>query len=264
MTGNFDFLKNKDNKLYNIINDAEKLYRDGYFEQTIVQTRKFAELLAKNTLGIRRSNEETFDEILATLNDMAGDSVVEKEFIDDMYFLKKQGNLAAHESAKEQDGNIALECLKRAFEASISYSIKNRWGNKKLLNQHYSIDLLMTGKKYKFSEKYQKIREEAPDNIKEEVQNLADFANNKKEAKEVLKKQNKAKTKEKKAKKQNKPDTKDKKVISADFKKKKIIKKAGKKEQKTKEAKENKLFYAIIFSILIIFLISIFLFIFPF
>ena len=31
--GNFEFLKNADNNVYKIINEAEKLYRDEYFEQ---------------------------------------------------------------------------------------------------------------------------------------------------------------------------------------------------------------------------------------
>lgn len=86
MTSNFEFLKNKDKKLFNIIDDAEKLYRDGYFEQTIAQTRKFAEIMAKNVLGIRRTTEETFDEVLGTLKDIMGENPIEKEFLDDMYF----------------------------------------------------------------------------------------------------------------------------------------------------------------------------------
>ena len=41
--GNFSFLKSLDKNLYEIISDAEKLYRDEYFEQCIGQTRRFAE-----------------------------------------------------------------------------------------------------------------------------------------------------------------------------------------------------------------------------
>ena len=40
---NFKFLKDIDDNLYGIARDAEKLYRDEYFDQCIVQTRKFAE-----------------------------------------------------------------------------------------------------------------------------------------------------------------------------------------------------------------------------
>ena len=51
MATNFDFLKNTDVNLYDIISDAEKLYRDEYFEQCITQTRRFAENVCKNVLG---------------------------------------------------------------------------------------------------------------------------------------------------------------------------------------------------------------------
>ena len=44
---NFDFFKTIDRDLYNIISDAEKLYRDEYFEQCIGQTRRFAENVCK-------------------------------------------------------------------------------------------------------------------------------------------------------------------------------------------------------------------------
>lgn len=251
MTSNFEFLKNKDKKLFNIIDDAEKLYRDGYFEQTIAQTRKFAEIMAKNVLGIRRTTEETFDEVLGTLKDIMGENPIEKEFLDDMYFLKKQGNLAVHDSATPLNGNIALECLQRAFEASLNYAVKNG-ANKKILNNHYSIDLLMTGKTYKFSEKYQKIREEENEDLKKEVKNIAEFAKN----------------------------TDENKVLKADFKKKKVIKdkkpKAkAKKEYSHKKTKKEKLekqtvqngdflFYGVIFSVIFVLLVNIILFILPF
>ena len=251
MTSNFEFLKNKDKKLFNIIDDAEKLYRDGYFEQTIAQTRKFAEIMARNVLGIRRTTEETFDEVLGTLKDIMGENPIEKEFLDDMYFLKKQGNLAVHDSATPLNGNIALECLQRAFEASLNYAVKNG-ANKKILNNHYSIDLLMTGKTYKFSEKYQKIREEENEDLKKEVKNIAEFAKN----------------------------TDENKVLKADFKKKKVIKdkkpKAkAKKEQSPKKTKKEKLekqtvqngdflFYGVIFSVIFVLLVNIILFVLPF
>ena len=45
---NFKFLEQIDSDLYKIIADAEKLYRDEYFEQTIVQTRRFGENICKN------------------------------------------------------------------------------------------------------------------------------------------------------------------------------------------------------------------------
>ena len=87
---NFDFLKPVNKDLYAIINDAEELYRDEYFEQCITQTRKFAENMCKSVLGDRRTTEKTFDDMLATLKDKCNGAEQEKEFIDDLYFLKKE------------------------------------------------------------------------------------------------------------------------------------------------------------------------------
>ena len=47
---NFDFLKNVNKNIYEIITDAEKLYRDEYFEQCISQTRRFGEVVCKDVL----------------------------------------------------------------------------------------------------------------------------------------------------------------------------------------------------------------------
>ena len=251
MTSNFEFLKNKDKKLFNIIDDAEKLYRDGYFEQTIAQTRKFAEIMAKNTLGIRRTTEETFDDVLGTLKDIMGENQAEKEFLDDMYFLKKQGNLAVHDSATPLGGNVALECLKRAFEASLNYAVKNG-ADKKILNNNYGIDLLMTGKTYKFSETYQKIREEENEDLKKEVENIAEYAKNTDENK-VLK----ADFKKKKVIKDKKPKAKTKKETSSKKNKKEKV-------EKPKVQKDELLFYGVIFGVMFILLVNIILFILPF
>ena len=255
MTSNFEFLKSKDKKLFGTIEDAEKLYRDGYFEQSIVQVRKFSENISKNVLGVRRTTEENFDDILATLKDILGENQSDKEFIDDLYFIKKQGNFAAHEGIKENAGNIALECLKRAFEVSINYAIKNNFANKKILNSHFSVDLLMTGKAYKFSEKYQEIRESEN---KEGIEEIVERA-------------------------QAQDDEKSEKVIEADFKNKKVKPKKETKKEKpkkekakkdTKEPKEAKkqnlkinkdtILYLTIFGILFILFVSIMLFILPF
>ena len=66
---NFDFLKDVDKNLFEIISEAEKLYRDEYFEQCMTQTRRFGEHICRNVLGQSRTNEITFDEMLATLKD---------------------------------------------------------------------------------------------------------------------------------------------------------------------------------------------------
>ena len=162
MATNFDFLKNTDVNLYDIISDAEKLYRDEYFEQCITQTRRFAENVCKNVLGKKRTTEETFDQMLATLKDNSQGSEQEKEFIDDLYFLKKCGNLSVHSSTVKQSGTNALECLQRAFEVAINYTVYNKKGSKDTLNLHYDIKLLATGKKDKnLAQKYQKAEDDA-------------------------------------------------------------------------------------------------------
>lgn len=155
MTTNFEFLKNIDKNLYEIIADAEKLYRDEYFEQCMTQTRRFGENVCKNVLGAFRTTEETFDDMLATLKDKSNGTEQEKEFVEDLYFLKKHGNKSAHSSTVKKDGMEALECLQRAFEVAISYSVYNRGSDRKILNKHYDIELLATGKKSKtLAERY--------------------------------------------------------------------------------------------------------------
>lgn len=152
---NFNFLKKIDSNLYNIITEAEKLYRDEYFEQCMVQTRKFGENICKNVIGTRCTPESTFDEMLATLKDKIK-SEQEKEFIDDLYFLKKQGNASAHSSVVKKEGMLALECLQRSFEAAINYAVYYTKANSNILKLQYDIDLLIIGKKSKKSltEKY--------------------------------------------------------------------------------------------------------------
>ena len=160
MVTNFDFLKSSDKNLYEIISDAEMLYRDEYYEQCITQTRKFAENVCKKTLGSLRTTEETFDQMLATLKDNSNGSEEEKEFIDDLYFLKKCGNNVVHSSKKDQNGIDALECLQRAFEVAINYAVYIKKAGKDKLDLHFDIDLLATGRKNKsLARKYQKAKE---------------------------------------------------------------------------------------------------------
>ena len=147
MTTNFDFLKKVDKNLYGIISEAEKLYRDEYFEQCMTQTRRFGEHVCKKVLGTNRTTENTFDDMLATLNDCSTGTENEKEFINDLYFLKKHGNSAVHSSSVKKDGMTALECLKRAFEIAISYSVFHRGAGSDILRLHYDTELLITGKK---------------------------------------------------------------------------------------------------------------------
>lgn len=156
MATNFDFLKKIDKNLYEIIVEAENLYRDEYFDQCMTQTRRFGEHICKNVLGKKRTVEETFDDMLATLKDNITGEVQEKEFVDDLYFLKKHGNNAVHSSKINKSGMDALECLQRAFEVAISYSVYNKGAKDNILSLRYDTELLVTGKKSKKSlaEKY--------------------------------------------------------------------------------------------------------------
>ncbi len=158
--GNFSFLKSLDKNLYDIISDAEKLYRDEYFEQSIGQTRRFAENICKQVLGSARTTEKTFDDMLATLKDKSNQSEQEREFIDDLYFLKREGNNSVHSSTVKKDGIVALECLQRAFEVSINYAVFYAKARNNLLKLRYDTELLVTGEKSKesLSEKYKKAK----------------------------------------------------------------------------------------------------------
>lgn len=162
MPTNFDFLKKVDKNLFEIVAEAEKLYRDEYFEQSMVQTRRFGEHVCKKVLGKNRTTEETFDEMLATLNDCSFGNIEEKEFINDLYFLKKHGNSAVHSGSVKKDGMEALECLKRAFEVAISYCIYNRKATPKIMRLSYDTELLVTGEKNKkLSDRYKEAKEKA-------------------------------------------------------------------------------------------------------
>lgn len=160
MPTNFDFLKKVDKNLYEIIAEAEELYRDEYFEQCMVQTRRFGEHVCKKVLGKNRTTEETFDEMLATLSDCLTSNVEEKEFINDLYYLKKHGNSAVHAGSVKKDGMETLECLKRAFEVAISYCIYNNKADAKLMRISYDTELLVTGEKStkSLSERYKKAK----------------------------------------------------------------------------------------------------------
>ncbi len=157
MVTNFDFLKRNDKALYDIINDAEKLYRGEFFEQCMTQTRRFGEVVCKKVLGSRRTTEVTFDAMLATLKDCTlGSSEEAKEFVDDLYFLKKHGNDATHSVTVKQDGMEALECLQRAFEIALNFCVYSCNEDRRILKLRYDTELLVTGKKPRktLSEKY--------------------------------------------------------------------------------------------------------------
>lgn len=147
---NFSFLKKNDTNLFNIISEAENLFRDEYFEQSMVQTRRYAENLCKELLKEKVLPDDTFDSMINKIKDNSFQNVRMKELAEDLYFLKKHGNSSAHSSSankKEQAGKIALECLERAYEIAIFYSNIKYGYDKKLDKTVFSEELLMTGKK---------------------------------------------------------------------------------------------------------------------
>lgn len=163
MATNFDFLKPIDKNLFDIISEAEKLYRDEYFEQCMGQTRRFGEHVCKQVLGKNRTSENTFDEMLATLKDKSKGAEQEKEFINDLYFLKKHGNESVHSAKVKKDGMEALECLQRAFEVAINFAVYNKKGKSNILKLRYDTELLVTGIKSKksLSERYLEEKEKS-------------------------------------------------------------------------------------------------------
>lgn len=147
---NFLFLKKNNAELFKIISEAENLFRDEYFEQSVVQIRRFAENLCKDLLTDEVTADATFDTMICKIKDNAFAKPRMKEFADDLYFLKKHGNTSAHSSTagkKEQAGKIALECLERAYEISVFYSNAKFGYDNKLDKTVFSEEMLMTGKK---------------------------------------------------------------------------------------------------------------------
>ena len=122
MSSNFDFLEKIDSEIFNLAKTAEKLFRDEYYEQCITQLRKLAERIIRNVLGNSATVEDSFDDMLYKLKTVSKNTMREQEFISDMYFLKKQGNLATHGEKIENCGQVALDCLEHAFEACINFA----------------------------------------------------------------------------------------------------------------------------------------------
>ena len=94
-------------------------------------------------------NEKTFDDMLATLCDKSTGSEQEKEVIEDLYFIKKEGNNSAHTSGAKLPATTALDCLQRAFEVSINYAFSKNPKKIKLLKLEFDTELLITGEKTK-------------------------------------------------------------------------------------------------------------------
>lgn len=149
---NFEFLKQINKDLFKIAAEAEELFRDEYFEQSITQTRRLGENLCRLIMGSNAGADDTFDNMLATLKDTPHPSEIEKEFIDDLYFIKKAGNASVHSLQVKKDADIAkdaLECLERSFEACLNFAVYKCNASDDLLNLVFDEEMLMTGKKSK-------------------------------------------------------------------------------------------------------------------
>ncbi len=142
---NFLFLKNTSLNLFSIIAEAEKLFRDEYFEQSIIQVRRFSENVCRDLLGDKVSSEDSFDSLINKIKDNSFGNTRMTELYDDLYFIKKQGNRSVHASSVKNDGKVALECLERAYEISVFYSNIKFGYDKKLDKSVFSEELLMTG-----------------------------------------------------------------------------------------------------------------------
>lgn len=190
MATNFDFLKKVNNNLYEIIAEAEKLYRDEYFEQCMVQTRRFGEHICKDMLVQNNKQTGSFDEMLATLKDHSQGNPQEKEFIDDLYFLKKNGNQSVHSGKVKKEAIVALECLQRSFEVAINYSVYNQGADTNILKLDYDVELLVTDKKSKKSLKEKYLEEKSKQEKIEKKNKSEKIVKDKKEQKKDTVKQN--------------------------------------------------------------------------
>lgn len=174
LMSNFLFLKKNNENLFNIISEAENLFRDEYFEQSIVQVRRFAENLCRDLLQEKALSDDTFDSMINKIKDNSFNNIRMKELAEDLYYLKKHGNNSAHSANASQNGKLALECLERAYEITIFYSNIKYGYNKSLDKTVFSEELLMTGKKSSskvLKEKYTNELKRTRDKSRENKQN---------------------------------------------------------------------------------------------
>lgn len=193
---NFLFLKKNNENLFNIISEAENLFRDEYFEQSVVQIRRFAENLCKDLLQDKVLPDDTFDSMINKIKDNSFNNMRMKEFADDLYFLKKHGNSSAHSSSAGKNGKLALECLERAYEISILYSNVKYGYSKKLDKTVFSEELLMTGKNTGKKSSPKLLKEQYSDKLKKtRAKSVSKKSYAKQKPKTKNKKKNKGKNK---------------------------------------------------------------------
>lgn len=243
MESNFSFLKNVDNELYEIIEDAQKLFCDEYFSQCVIQTRIFAEKMARKIVTLEPHS--TFDDALQCLKDKIK-TEREREFVDDLFFIKKEGNACAH--GEDTEVNTALEVIQRAFEASINY-VYAKTKDKSVDELLFDTTLLITQKKSSKTPLVEKYLEAATKELdKEELLNnkQAEFKTAPKAKKLLTPTQQKIKEKVKKAKKNLRQNIN------------KIPKKQTKKQIKKKKTNLKAILFFIFVIISILFLLKMF------
>lgn len=146
---NFFFLKEINRNIFKIIKEAEGLYRDEYFQQCMTQTRCFAENVCRELLNGNHQPNDTFDTMLANLDDYLINCTEKRELISDLYFLKKAGNQSVHTRAVDKDGIKALECMQRAFEVAVMFYATKNGQDSSVSRLLFDEELLATGKRSK-------------------------------------------------------------------------------------------------------------------
>ncbi len=229
MASNFDFLNNIDKELYSDIEEAQKLFRDEYFNQSMVQIRIFAEKMSKKILN--SPDNLTFDDTLNCLKDKIK-TEKEKEFIDDLFFIKREGNKCAH--GEDVSASTVLEAIRCAFEASINYAnAKEKTSKYNKLN--FDETMLITTRPLKENsivQKYVELAQKQKEELLEAKQQEFEYKAEKKENQTL-----KSKTK--------KPLSPEKRRIKEKIKKakknlKQNINKTPKKKTSNKSSKNNK------------------------
>ncbi len=252
MPSNFDFLKDTDKELFDTMEEAQRLYRSEYFNQCVITVRIFGEKMAKKILPA--DNSQTFDDILNTLKDKIK-TQREKELIDDLFFIKKEGNSCAH--GEKTSAMNALEVIKRAFEAGINYAYLKK-PDKKTDSLRFDETLLITEVKKednKIIDKYLSLAQSESEALEENREFAKSeekaFKKNKKEEIKKKIKQAKKNLKEK----INKEEVKKNKTEQQKEKPAKKSKNTSRKQTKTQKNKFIKLILFLIFFAISLFLL---------
>lgn len=224
MASNFDFLKKVDNELFKIVEEGEKLFRDEYFNQSVVQFRIYAEKMAKN-ISNETNSELTFDTILNNLKDKIKNER-EREFIEDLFFIKQEGNKCAH--GEDASAITVLEVIRRAFEAAVNYAF-TKTKDEKIDKLIFDETLLITQKPNKEEKLIDKYLKAAKNNANQDKELEKENLLNKKQG-EFLSSVDKS---------EDENGFKDKNYIKKPKKKKQLSEKQLKIKEEIKKAKKN-------------------------